>query len=366
MKALSTHLVTPIKRALALTIILLIVAFSRTYAQEDLVQFFPAGQDNAKVLVDQYVQVLAEGFTAANNGGWYTTGKTHDKFGFELNATINTVFVPSSKLFFSFSSLGLSGVGLDPDLLNPNNTGDLFPTALGPENIYPYMLINSVPNNGATFRGPEGVDLLEDVPLLKAIAVPTLQMGIGLWKKTDLKIRFTPKIKISDTEFNTLGFGLMHDIKQHIPGISKVPMGLSFLIAYSKFEGTVELHNEYGGPNEAGVQEGVFKSTGVTIQALVSKTISVLTLYGGVGYNSGKSDFDVKGTYIVGDPTSGGESLLSLNTPIKINPFSISYESTGVRGTVGMRLKFGPVTLNGDYTVANDKVLTLGFGFAHR
>lgn len=338
-------------------------------AQEDLVQYFPAGQANAELLINEYVKTLAEGFTAANNNGWYSDAKPHDKFGFDFNVTINAVFVPTSKQFFSFGALGLSGVQLDPGAYS-DNVGDNFPTALGAENAFPYMMLNSGPNNGAMFRGPEGVDLLEDVPLLKAIAVPTMQFGIGLVKNTDLKLRFTPKIKISETEFSTFGIGILHDIKQHFPAFNVVPMGFSVLIAYSSFNGTVALHEEYGGPSQDGAQEGEFSATGLTFQLLASKTFSVVTFYGGLGYNSGKSDFDVKGTYNIGSAANAADpntaTNLVLASPFTINPFTLSYKTSGIRWTTGMRLKFGPVTLSGDYTLADDKVLTLGFGFAHR
>ena len=362
------------KSVLSLVVSLCFICPATLKAQEDLVQYFPAGQTNAELLIDQYVQTLAEGFTAANNNGWYADAKPHDKFGFDINVTFNTVFVPSSKQFFSFSQIqGISGVSINPTPVPTGDilpSGDNFPTALGPEKTAPYFLINNGPNAGATFRGPEGVDLLEDVPLLKAIAVPTLQLGIGLVKNTDLKIRYTPTIKISETEFNTLGFAIMHDIKQHFPTFNVVPMGFSVLIAYSKFNGTVALHEEYGGTAQDGIQEGEFSATGLTFQLLASKTVSVITVYGGIGYNSGKSDFDVKGTYLIGDPTNAADpntaTTLVLTSPFTISPFSLSYETSGVRFTAGLRLKLGPVTFSGDYTLANDKVLTIGFGFAHR
>lgn len=362
------------KKTLSLFVALLIGISPKLMAQEDLVQYFPAGQANAELLIDQYVKTLAEGFTAANNNGWYADAKPHEKFGFDLNVTFNAVFVPSSKQFFSFSQIaGINGVGINPAPIPSAGivpSGDSFPAAMGPELIAPYMVINGGPNDGIPFRGPEGVDLLEDVPLLKAIVVPTLQLGVGLVKNTDLKIRFTPKIKISETEFSTLGFGIMHDIKQHFPTFNVIPMGFSVLIAYSQFNGTVALHEEYGGPTQDGTQEGEFSATGLTFQLLASKTFSVVTFYGGLGYNSGKSDFDVKGTYNIGSAANAADpsttTSLVLAQPFTINPFNLSYETSGPRFTAGMRLKLGPITLSGDYTLADDKVLTLGFGFAHR
>ena len=44
---------------------------------------------------------------------------------------------------------------------------------------------------------PDGFNL-DDVPLLAGVPAPTLQLGVGLPKNTDLKIRFVPEQNFDD------------------------------------------------------------------------------------------------------------------------------------------------------------------------
>ena len=166
-----------------------------------------------------------------------------------------------------------------------------------------------------------------------------------------------------------LGIGLMHDIKQHIPGIKMAPIGLSLLLAYSQQTATTNLGGIYqtasGSGSYAG-QEGVGDTKSYTAQILISKSIPVLTFYGGIGYNSATSTYAINGSYYVDksyiDITQPGIPLLS---PKQLNnPFKLDVSTSGVRFTGGIRFKFGPVFLNTDYSYYNSKGLyTVGFGF---
>ncbi|MEJ0056476.1 MAG: DUF6588 family protein [Bacteroidota bacterium] len=49
------------------------------------------------------------------------------------------------------------------------------------------------------------------------------------------------------------------------------------------------------------------------------------------------------------------------------DPFHQDFTTSGFRATGGIRLKFGPVALNSDYTLLSSKgMLTAGFGFTFR
>ncbi|MDH4058544.1 MAG: hypothetical protein OEU76_07250, partial [Cyclobacteriaceae bacterium] len=197
--------------------------------------------------------------------------------------------------------------------------------------------------------------------IFEAQAIYTLQAGIGLFKNTDLRVRFTPKTTISSVEFGNWGIGVMHDLTQHFWGTEK-GFSLSVFLGYTAINGTVDLSGLYSGSG----QEAKVTTTGFTGQVVASKELSVFTFYGALGYDTGNTDIDINGTYNVdsyidifsGDP-------FPLSQPFTLNdPYSYSYDNSGLRFTLGLRVKLGPVTLNGDYSLVGDnRVLALGLGF---
>ena len=347
--------------------LLMLLAGHFAFAQVNgITKFFPAGAvptggaANVQTLVSGYISPIGEDFGKLGNTGWYSTADTHQKFGFDLSVTMNTVFAKSEQKTFSPGALsGLSYDGTIPP-------GDKAPTAYGAESVLPKFTYTAGNNSiipNTFFLGPGGGNVTKDVPI-GSLVVPTLQAGIGLFKSTDLKIRYTPAVTFSGTELTNWGVGLKHDLKQHIPGIKMSPFSLALFLAYSEMTATTDLSGVYSGSG----QKGLGKTTGFTAQVLASKSFAVLTLYVGLGYNSSTTNYAINGTYNVTSRDAGGGAMVPLLTPVTLtNPFSQDYSVSGFRGTGGLRLKFGPIALNGDYTLANGTgIMSLGFGVTVR
>ena len=178
-----------------------------------------------------------------------------------------------------------------------------------------------------------------------------MNLGIGLPKGIDLKIRYIPNVGLSDEmEIGLFGVGIMHDIKQYIPGVKKLPFDLAAFVGYTKFKTKVTL-------DFAQNQSSEFDVSATTIQALISKKLAVLTVYGGVGYDISKGKLAVKGSYDIDGSGTGA--------PI-VNPIDISVSSNSPRVTAGMRLKLGPITFHGEYTLQKYSAITAGFGISVR
>ena len=327
-------------------------------SQKDIAKFFPAAAapgsvNNVQQLVSGYISPIAEDFGSLMNNGWYNTAATHKKFGFDFSVAMNSITAKSDTKYFTIPPL--QGV-------NYNGTGnktDKAPTAYGPKGEFPSFSFNGGVNNGIPFLGPDGGNISEEVPI-GSVAVPTVQAGIGLFGNTDLRIRYTPSIKIGSTDLTNWGIGVHHDIKQHIPGIKELPFSLSLLVAYSQLTATTDLSGVYTGSG----QEGLGETKGYTAQVLISKSLAVITFYGGIGFNSATTTYSVKGTYLV-DKT--GEGIPLLSSVNLTDPYKQEFKSSGFRATGGMRLKLGPIIMNGDYTLVDTKgVFTAGFGFTVR
>ena len=335
----------------------------RAQNEADFAKFLQSEKDDASKLIAAYTTPAIKAVSYGMTNGWYHTGKAHGKLGFDLGVTMSAVFTPTSDDYFKPSSLGLKNTVLTPDptgqapaIFGPKvtttYTSSYTPSGTNPITGLPY------PKQSASFNGPEGLDLRKSLGF-SAVPVPMVQLGIGLIKNTDLKIRFVPESKVGASSVNMLGFGLLHDIKQHIPGIKMAPIDLSILVAYNSVNGTTSLVNTNPADAQPDSKDGKvsYKLNSWVAQAIVSKKFSVLTLYGGVGYGSVSSKVNVTGTYtIVAVP-----STFDIKDPVAIN-----FSNTGMKFTAGLRLKFGPLYLNGDYTLQKYNALTLGLGFSFR
>ncbi len=324
-----------------------------TFSQNAVMKFFPAaavpngGSENVQKLIGGYIKPLQEDFGNVLCNGWFTTPVLHKRWGFDLNATVTTVSINSDVKTFTVPPLtGLSSTGVNP-----------IPTAYGSD-VRPTFRYTDGANSGLIFQGADGANLTKDLPI-GSLAVPTLQAGLGVFKDTDLRIRYSPKVTMFGVEFGNWGFALMHDFKRFLPFFIEKSLSLSLFAGYSKMKVTTDLSGVYSGSG----QQGTASTSGVTTQVLIGKEFKVLTLFAGLGYNFVKSDYDINGTYNV--TSTGSEPLIN---PVTLtNPFSDTYSKNSFRSTAGVRLRLGPITLNSDYTLLSKRSLfTAGFGITVR
>jgi len=335
------------KRAIILFMAVMAIPYF-TKAQDDLGEIIKGSANDARIISEGYIAPFMKAFGAGLNQGWYNTAKPHKFPGADLTITVSPVYVPDADKLFEVDNSRLSNI----ELINTgpgggpitNGKGQV-PTFFGPDREPVYEL-NSAGN--PTFNGPPGVGL-------KFLPVPMAGLGIGLPKGFDLKFRFIPTIDLGnvtdgevDGEFSLFGVGVMHDVKQYIPGIKNLPFDLSGFVGFTKMKLDVGFDEQY--PD----QRGVFESTATTIQGVISKKISVLTVYGGLGYNLAKTKLAVKGAYDFDQDVAGTRETR--------DPFSLDVANNGPRATAGLRLKLAVFAFHADYTLQKYNALSVGFG----
>lgn len=327
-------------KILSTLLILFLSAISiSAFGQDEIDNLIKGSTADANYLVKGYVTPALNTISAGLNQGWYNTAKSHKKFGFDLTVTVSGVYIPSSDLTYRVENSQMTNVSVTPN----SATAIDAPTIFGSETSPVYRERST----GATFEGAPGIDLKGNIGY-NFVPVPMYHLGIGLPKGTDLKLRFIPNISVGDNgSISMFGIGIMHDIKQYIPGIKELPFDLSGFVGYTQLKSDVGLDDTR--PD----QKVEYSTSATTIQGLISKKISVLTFYGGLGYNFTKANFDVKGTYTVNNSSAK-------------DPVSISASQSGPRLTAGMRLKLAIFTFHGDYTLQKYNSFTLGFGFSVR
>ncbi|MBL7857898.1 MAG: hypothetical protein JNM57_09425 [Cyclobacteriaceae bacterium] len=324
----------------------LLIGSIRGQAQGDLNDLLNENIEDAESLISGYISPFMKSVSIGMNQGWYNTAKTHKVAGFDLTITGTAMMIPTSDLFYDVSKLNLSTVEMAPNSPDFPNA----PTIFGPDTPPIYREVAD-PSN--TFEGPGGIDLKGELGK-NWMPVPMVSLGFGLPKGFDIKFRFLPKIDMGDdANIKMFGVGVMHDIKQYIPGLKLIPIDLAAFVGFTK------LNLDYTYTPDAGDvtsnnQRGEFNLYATTIQGIVSKKISVLTVYGSLGYNISKSDIGLKGEWDVNDD--------GVIQPQEVDPISLQFSASGFRASAGFRLKFAFFTLHSDYTFQKYNALTIGFG----
>jgi len=329
-----------------LTWLFAFLPFSVAFAQDDIGDLLKGSIKDANILLEGYVGPAMRTIGSGLNQGWYNTAKPHKTLGVDLTVTTSLMYVPSSDQLYLVDNTKLDEIELvsyDGKAVSPTGSANV-PTIFGPDKSPSYQLSGS----STTIDGPGGIDLKEAIKIADALPVPMYQLGIGLPKGFDLKIRFSPTVKLQDFKFSLLGIGVMHDVGQYLPVVKALPVDISAFVGYTKLKAEQGIDGTTVGQNQKGVLE--FNST--TIQALVSKKVSVLTVYGGVGYDFANSKLQMKGTYDLDDD----------GTIDATDPVNLDFSTSGFRATGGLRLKLAVFTFHGDYTLSKYNALTVGFG----
>jgi len=330
-------------------LMLLLILAKPALAQDEIDQLLEESVEDGRKLIGAYVSPFMNSVSLGLNQGWYNTAKPHKVAGVDLTITANAMTIPQSDLFFDVNKLGLEVIELDQS----SQDYPLAPTVLGPDNAPTFSYTDSETGETITYTGPGGFDLEGELGK-NWVPVPMAHLGFGLPKGTDVKLRFTPTIDLGEeSTLKIFGIGIMHDVKQWIPGIKLLPFDLSGFVGYTKFK-----MEAYFDPESNPDQRGIFEMNATTVQGVVSKKFSVLTLYGGVGYNIAKSNLAMKGTYDINDDGEVG--------PNEVDPLDLKFSASGFRTTAGMRLKLAVLTLHADYTLQKYKCLTVGVGISVR
>lgn len=343
------------------TLLIFLFCFQISKSQE--LETIILAADDASLLTENYLNPAMKGLMYSMNGGWYTTAKTHKKFGFDITINANASFVPNSEQTFAFVPSNYSFLAL------PNGETSL--NTVMSENDTETLVDIRIPNgdgtfNVASFDMPGGIT--KDLPI-NAVPTPMVQLGLGLPLNTDIKVRFIPNINFDDNvESGLIGLGLQHDLMQYFGPLEKLPLNISVLAAFTNMKVTYNIEDEDATDNVAvNNGEAEFKMNAWTVQAIASLDFKIITLYGSLGYNSGTTTAKMKGdytlTYDVED--SNGVPLGTAQETVS-NPINLDFDANGVRATIGTRLNLGFFKIFADYTLQEYNTASAGIAFSFR
>jgi len=344
-------------------IILFIVLVSAQQSKSQELETILLAADDASLVTENYLNPAMKGLMYSMNGGWYTTAKTHKKFGFDITINANASFVPSKEQMFAFIPSDYTFLSL------PNGETSL--NTLMSENDAETEIDIRIPiENGdfkvASFDMPGGIT--EDLPI-NAVPTAMVQLGFGLPYKTDIKIRLLPNSNFDDSvEANLIGVGLQHDLMQYFGPLDKLPLNVSILGAFTTMKVVYDIEDQ-DTDDEVSVNNGEaeFKMDTWTIQAIASLDFKIITFYGSVGYNNGKSSVKMKGDYtLTYDVEDSNGNVIGTVDELISNPINLDFKANGMRGTLGTRLNLGFFKIFADYTLQEYNTATAGIAFSFR
>lgn len=342
------------KKIFTLSIIAMVITVSSSKAQT-----FQVSDLNS--YINAYTAPFAKSVPVALSGGWAHTAKVHSSLGFDVTLGASLVFIPTSEGVTKASNIDLP-TGFSFTGLNAN--GEV-PTIRGESGGTPPQ-INYDFGNGAptlTFDAFSGIGL-------GLSAAPYLQFGFGLPKGTEVIGRFIPDVsnmtnsilsKTADVSLEKTGLwgiGVKHDIKQWIPVVSKVPfLQISGLFAYTRFYTgfsggdlaiTPEVLNISNGSlaNNTTLWENQnfsMKASSFSGSLLVGASIPVFQPFIGLGFNSGKFESGLYGTYPIVEVD--GSNKLAINNS-EDDPLVVEQKFTNFNFQAGARLKLGPIVFH--------------------
>jgi hypothetical protein len=304
-----------------------------TFSQEDVVDFLSGSLYDANKLSKAYLEPFGKSLGMSLNSGWYNSANPHGLLGFDITFTMPITIPVSSDKTFNINDLNLEYWEVK------TGSSSTTPTVVGGKSSS--TVLTDKLSGTAELNVPGGANL-------QFIPAPIIQVAKGLPFNTEIVGRYFPKVNISGVgNFGLWGIGIKNEFKEYIPFFKRLPFSMSVFVGYTQFTSTFDI-------NKAQKQKLEFKSSGYTARLLVSKSIPVLTVYGGLGYNHSKTDISVLGTYNTAD-------LGTLTDPISLN-----FANNGFAANLGLRLKLAILAFHFDYSLGEYGIFNAGVGINFR
>lgn len=329
-------------------------------------QLIKASPGDITKLVQNYVDPLFKGLGTGLNGGWNNTAKAKKLFHFDLRLSASVAFVPEMDKSFDVTKIGLSSHVTPKD---PSNI--LAPTIGGAKTAGPTMYINDDQGNHInTFIMPQGqLPMLGQSPIIPA---PNVQLQFGIIKNTDITVRATPTIDLSNDggSVSMIGFGIKHDIIQDFATEDKiVPFDLAIAVNYNKITYSKPLNVPPNGGSQpvpgnpsADFSTQKFDATvsALDFQAIISKKLHSFTPFFSVSYQTVNSTANIRGNFPI-ESTAPGQSgyYVVVSNPVNIDENSIS----SLRADAGFQLDLGFFKVYASYSVGQYQSVNGGIGF---
>ena len=333
-----------------ITLCMLFCIATMSSKAQDIDALLAAGIDDAQRFANDYLMPGTNGLMYSMNANWFNTADAKPLGGFEISIVANAASIKDDHKSFLMNTSLYNNVQF---VQGPSS--QYVSTALGENN--PDVVVE------VTYEDPIFGNQTEEITLPSGLGsenvnlLPTafIQGALGLSKGIELKARFVPKIDTEDVSLSMYGAGLQVEFTKWLPADKILPVAVSGLVAYTHLDGSYDLTDS---SNISGNNQRLENATNTWLYQLIASTkLPVINFYGGIGYIKGKSESDLLGDYTISN---------GLVSKTVTDPFSVSSEVSGVRGTLGTKLKLGFFRLNAEYHLAEFDAFAVGINFGFR
>jgi hypothetical protein len=335
-----------------LSVLMLLFATLFANAQNQLEDLLAAGIQDAQRFSEGYITPAAEAVIFNLSNGWIQSAQVKKPLKFEISFIGNATFVKEEKRSFTLNTAAYNNL-----YFRDGSTVKNVATAFGENspNVRMYAVVTDgtgLFEEEVEFNLPQGL-ASENINFLPSAF---LQARVGIFKATELKIRYFPKIDYEDVKTGLIGFGLQHEFTQMLPADKIFPVAISGFIGFTSFNGSFDFTDSQ--IIEGSRQRFEVKQNSWLFQVHASTKLPVINFYGGLGYVTGTSDFDVLGTYTV----RAGTPLTETSSTF-VDPFSVKNKVSGVKATLGTRLSLNFFSIYAEYNMAEYSTASAGIGF---
>ncbi|MGX1024330.1 DUF6588 family protein [Psychroflexus sp. MBR-150] len=317
-------------------------------AQEDIDNLLAAGVEDAQRFSQSYFSPATDAVIYGMSSGWFNTAKSKKFLRFEISAIGNLSFTDDENQSFQLNTADYNNLSFAS---GPNSQS--VATALGENDPDINMIVNvEDPNTNQTLQIP--ITLPQGISSEDINFVPTgfIQASIGLVKGFELKARYLPEVNIEDVDTQFYGFALQNELTELIPFDKILPIRISALVGYSKFEGKYKFDNS---DLISGVDRRIeSEADSWLFSAIVSTKLPVINFYGSVGYVSGDATTSLLGQYNL------NTGIESVDSEVLVDPYSVTSDVSGAKATLGFKLSLAFFRIHADYSFQEFNTASLG------
>ena len=288
---------------------------------------------------------LSKGFVAPaatasvyqSTSAWTRTARGLDKFKFDVSVHANVLPIPRKQRAQNVSNSDFNSL-----VIRGGQTTTSIPTALGGDTDVFFDF--TIGGENYELQAFEGVDRTY-------LAHPYIQAAVGLWKETEVILRYSPKVKINASDYSIVGGAVKHNISQHFikRDSTNSNLELAVLASYSKFDlnlffdpFVLESTNSSSGSQPlAVINSSIVDANAWLFQCIASKRFcKKFEVLATLGYTLGDFQYKLGG--------SEGFLLDLFNRALE----RLEETRTGIKGDVGLNYYFSPKwCVNGTLTI---------------
>ncbi|NND89178.1 MAG: hypothetical protein HKM28_08055 [Flavobacteriaceae bacterium] len=282
------------------------------------------------VVSQQFVTPAADASVYQSTASWYSNASTLDLFEVDASIHFNVLPIGGARKEFNVQNSDFNNL----TIRGANQA--MVPTALGGDTDVFYDF--TIDGESYEMKAFEGVK--ESV-----ILHPYLQASVGLWKETEVTLRYSPRVKLDQSNYTILGGALKHSISQYFRNSKSAPIEVAALVSYATFDLNLgfedfELQATDSNTPPLAVLNGLtVVAQSWLFQGIVSRRFNSLELQAALGYTNSQVDYLIQG--------EEGPFLDLFNQALVV----LEETRSGIKGDVGVNYYFGNSYLSSNISV---------------